>query len=181
MTNGDKYIKHKKFADLVEQTTSLITIFNKKYDNAAEMFAVTLVECLVDRIDYDQVRQIIDCAAARLEIVKKLKNIPVYQNKAIILLPVHELVSVVAHAEKLHLYTIENELFTVNMRLKELELRLQSFKFIRLSRGSLVNLDFVSSFKPMSGGTYQVTLANQQQLTVSRIQSQILRKQLLRL
>lgn len=51
----------------------------------------------------------------------------------------------------------------------------------RLSRGTLVNVDQITKVTPMPGGTSLVTLANGQDLQVSRIQSRLLRETLLKL
>jgi DNA-binding LytR/AlgR family response regulator len=52
---------------------------------------------------------------------------------------------------------------------------------VRLGRGSLANVAFIERLTPMPGGTYVVTLTTGQELTVSRIQSRILRDRLLKL
>lgn len=110
-----------------------------------------------------------------------LKRIPVRSQDKIILLSVDELVSVVAHKNLLSLTTANNECLTIDFRLNDLELRLDGAKFIRLSRSTLVNLDFVAYFTPLAGGRLQVTLENGQQFVVSRGQSHILRETLFRL
>lgn len=170
-----------KDEDLIEQTNSLIASLCYNYNNIGESFTIKIIECLFEKLEPEKVYQIVNCAAEHLKSVEPLENIPVFQNDEIVLLPVNELISVVAEGRNLHLTTIKNEHFTINFRLKDLQLRLNFSKFISLTRGSLVNLDFVSSIKPISGGTYLITMANGQQLPVSRIQSRILRERLLRL
>lgn len=54
-------------------------------------------------------------------------------------------------------------------------------KFVRLSRGALANINEITRVSPLPGGIYIVTLRNNQQLNVSRIQSCPLRDQLLKL
>jgi len=53
-------------------------------------------------------------------------------------------------------------------------------QFVRLSRGALANIDMVQRVSPMPGGTYVVTLTNQQ-LNVSRLRGGIVRDLLLRI
>jgi two-component system, LytTR family, response regulator len=77
--------------------------------------------------------------------------------------------------------TIKNERHTFSYRLKDLELRLDPAKFVRLGRGALANIEMIRRISPLPGGTYVVTLTNDQQLSVSRLQGRILREQLLRL
>jgi DNA-binding LytR/AlgR family response regulator len=110
-----------------------------------------------------------------------LTRIPVRVREEIFLVPVDEVASVVADGELLHLTTGDNRRYAVNYRLKDLELRLEEGKFVRLSRGALVNLAFVKSISPMPGGTYSVALTNGQQIPSSRLQSKVLRSRLLRL
>jgi DNA-binding LytR/AlgR family response regulator len=62
-----------------------------------------------------------------------------------------------------------------------LESRIDSGRFIRLGRGTIVNLDMIKRIVPLPGGTYTVMLNNAQEFKVSRIQSRIIRDQLLRL
>jgi DNA-binding LytR/AlgR family response regulator len=52
---------------------------------------------------------------------------------------------------------------------------------VRLGRGALANIEMIRRISPLPGGTYVVTLTNDQQLNVSRLQGRILREQLLRL
>ena len=88
-------------------------------------------------------------------------------------------VEIVADGELLHITTVNNQRFIINFRLKDLEARLEPAKFVRLSRGALANLEMLLRVSPMPGGTYLVTLKNNQQIPVSRLQSKILREKLL--
>lgn len=110
-----------------------------------------------------------------------LERIPVRQNDDVILLPVSQIASIVAGGELLHLTTTRKERYVINYRLKALEGQLDPHRFIRLDRGTLVNVESISRVTHMPGGAFLVTLANTQQLKVSRAQSRVLRKQLLRL
>jgi two-component system LytT family response regulator len=69
----------------------------------------------------------------------------------------------------------------LNYRLKELEARLDPALFVRLARGTLANIEMIARVSPMPGGTFVVTLKNNQQLQASRLQSRILREGLLRI
>jgi len=126
----------------------------------------------------------LQAAAATIEETGKrefLERIPIRLRDEIILLPVAEVASIVAEGELLHITTARSERYTINFRLKDLEARLAPDKFVRLSRGTLCNLEMIRKISPLPGGTYLVTLKNNQQLAASRLQSRILREQLLRL
>ncbi len=110
-----------------------------------------------------------------------LERIPVRRRDETVILPVRQIVSVVAEGELLHLTTATNERFTISHRLHALESRLDPRRFVRLSRGTLAAVDQIQKVSPMPGGTYQVQMANGQTLAVSRIQARILRDTLLRI
>ncbi len=110
-----------------------------------------------------------------------LERIPVKKNEEILLIPVREIVSIVADGELLHITNLQNKRFVVNHRLKDLETRLASDKFVRLSRGALVNLEMIAKISQMPGGTFSVLLKNGQEISASRLQSRILRERLLKL
>jgi two-component system, LytTR family, response regulator len=110
-----------------------------------------------------------------------LERIPVRRRSDIIILPVRQISSVVAEAELLHITTTRGDQYTITYRLHLLERRLDPARFVRLSRGALVNIDQITKVTPLPGGTSIVTLANGQELQVSRIQSRLLRETLLKL
>ncbi len=110
-----------------------------------------------------------------------LVRIPVRRREDIILLPVAQVASIIADGELLHLTTIRGEKHTISYRLKDLEARLDAARFIRLERGALVNVDAIAKVSPLPGGTYLVALTTGQEIRASRLQSRILRDQLLRL
>jgi two-component system LytT family response regulator len=110
-----------------------------------------------------------------------LERIPVKIRDEILLLPVSEVASIVADGELLHITNLDNQKFTINFRLKDIEARIDQNKFIRLSRGAVVNTDAIARIAPMPGGTYLVGLKNGQEISTSRLQSRILREKLLKL
>jgi two-component system LytT family response regulator len=94
---------------------------------------------------------------------------------------VRQIASVVADGELLEITTAESDRYSINYRLKELEARLDPNLFVRLARGTLVNIEMITRVSPMPGGTFVVSLKNNQQLQASRLQSRILRDSLLRI
>lgn len=120
-------------------------------------------------------------AYAEHQPVTPLLRIPVRRRDDIILLPVAQVASAVADGELLHLTTTRGERHTITFRLKDLEARLDASRFVRVERGALVNVDAIARVSPLPGGTYLIVLTNGQELRASRIQSRILREQLLKL
>jgi two-component system LytT family response regulator len=110
-----------------------------------------------------------------------LERLPVRRREEVVLLPVRQIAFVTAEAELLHITTVANEKYTVTHRLHLLEARLDPKRFVRLSRGTLANLDFIARMSPIPGGTYMAIMANGHELPVSRIQSRVLRETLLKL
>lgn len=110
-----------------------------------------------------------------------LERIPVRKRDETLILPVRQLTSIVADGELLVLTTTSGERYTITHRLHALEAKLDPRRFVRFGRGTLAAVDQIQRVSPMPGGTYQVTMANGQQLPVSRLQAKVLRETLLKL
>lgn len=141
----------------------------------------------IDRLDRDDARvasaKNVRSAAIALEASSAgpLRRIPVRRKNEIVLVNVSEVASVIADGELLHLTTIRGVKHTISYRLKDLEARLDREEFIRLSRGTLANINAITSATPMPGGTFVLALSNGQELQTSRFHSRLLRERLLRL
>jgi len=182
-----------------------VVAFITAFDNyAVQAFELNAVDYLLKPVEKQRLGEMLRRAAERLEQAdwretetEKIRNaastyeesngseylerIPVRQRDTIVLVPVDEVASIVADGELLHITTVDNKKHTINYRLKDMELRLDERKFVRLSRGAIANLDMISRIAPMPGGTYQIFLKNGQEITSSRLQSKILRTKLLKL
>lgn len=182
-----------------------LVAFVTAYDEfAVQAFELNAVDYLLKPIEKTRLRETLNRAHQRLEqtdfrtneaanlkaavaayeeTVEKtiLERIPVRLRDEILLVPVAEIVSIIADGELLHIITRQNKKYTINHRLKDLEIRLDAKRFVRLSRGAIVNLEMIERIAPMPGGTYTVSLKNGQEIQSSRLQSRILRDQLLRL
>jgi len=110
-----------------------------------------------------------------------LKRIPVRKQDDVHILPVDRIASIEADGETLHITTHQLEKHTVHLPLRDLEAQLDPQRFLRLSRSTLVRTDAITKVSPGSGGTFVVTLANGQQLGVSRLRARALRESLLKL
>jgi two-component system, LytTR family, response regulator len=110
-----------------------------------------------------------------------LERIPVKKRDEIFLIPVNEVVSIIADGELLHITTDKSQKYVINFRLKDLEARLDEKLFVRLSRGALANLEMIERVSPMPGGTYLISMKDGQEIASSRLQSKILRMKLLKL
>lgn len=180
---------------------AFVTAFD---EYAVQAFELNAVDYLLKPVERQRLGETLNRAAERLEQsdwredesekikaaarsydqsskTEPLERIPVRKRDEIYLVPVNEIASILADGELLHITTVDNKKHTINFRLKDLEVRLDDKKFVRLSRGALANLDLISRVSPMPGGTYLIALANGQEITSSRLQSKVLRSRLLKL
>lgn len=97
------------------------------------------------------------------------------------LIPIGELVSAVAHDEAVYLTTSGGERLTVAYPLTELEAKLDPAIFIRLSRSTLVNVNFVRKVIPLRSGLLTIELTTGDELAASRLRGRVLRRSLLNL
>ena len=193
---------------LIRKDRLPLIAFVTAYDEyAIQAFELNAVDYLLKPVDRARLRQTLERAHDRLEHraaasptntdadrlraaaeqyeqaqpLPPLLRIPVRRREDIILLSVSQVASIVADGDLLHLTTLRGEKHTISYRLKDLEARLDAARFLRLERGALVNIDAITKVSPLPGGTYLVALANGQEIRASRLQSRILRDQLLRL
>lgn len=180
---------------------AFVTAFDR---HAVQAFELNAIDYLLKPVETERLRLTIERASERLEqadwrgvererLTRAVKTyddfersglidrIPVRKRDAIYLIPVGEIASIVADGELLRITSLDNQRYDINFRLKDLEPRLDERKFVRLSRGALVNLDAVERVSPLPGGTYEVFLKNGQEIASSRLQSKILRTKLFKL
>jgi two-component system LytT family response regulator len=179
--------------------------FVTAYDEyAVRAFEINAVDYLLKPVEKGRLREAINRAQERIEhaeIVAEqssrvteaiadyesstrapyLERIPVRRRDEIVILPVATIASIIAEGELLYLSTVKKERFSINYRLRDLEMRLDPARFIRLGRGTLANIDLITKVNVMPGGTHVAMLSNGEKLQVSRLQSKIIRERFLRL
>jgi len=190
---------------LLKKSQMPLVAFVTAYDEfAVQAFEVNAVDYLLKPVEKARLRETLNRVRGRLEQTdfrekesanlkaavasfeenlhtNFLERIPVRRRDEILLIPVSDIASIVADGELLHLTNLQNKKYTINFRLRDLEARLEPNKFVRLSRGALVNLEMIARINSMPGGTYDVLLKNGQKLSSSRSQSRILRERLLKI
>ncbi|MGH7619412.1 MAG: LytR/AlgR family response regulator transcription factor [Gemmatimonadaceae bacterium] len=190
---------------LIRRDRLPLVAFVTAYDEyAVRAFEMNAVDYLLKPVDPSRLRNTVNRALERLERAdlrpgdadrlraaaseyaatqpqSLLRRIPVRKREDIYLVPVDHVVSVVADGELLHLTTRTGDRHTITYRLKDLEARLDPAQFVRISRGTLLNIAMIQKVTPLSGGTYVAVLQNGTQHQVSRIRGRVLREQLLRL
>lgn len=182
-----------------------LIVFVTAYDEyAVKAFEVNAVDYLLKPVEKVRLREAINRAQDRIEhaeIVDEqasrvgaaidayeaasqppyLERIPVRRRDEVIIVPVQQIASIVANGELLNITTVRNERHTITYRLKDLEQRLNPAQFMRLGRGTLANVEMVSRVSMMPGGTHVAVMTNGQKLSVSRLQSRMLRQRFLKL
>ena len=189
---------------LKKDATPLIAFVTAYDEYAVRAFEVNAVDYLLKPVEKARLRETLNRAQERTEhaeIVAEqashvgaaietyetlakppyLERIPVRHREEVVIVPVHQIASIVAEGELLHITTIQKERHTITYRLKDLERRLDPSRFIRLGRGTLANVELITKVSTMPGGTHLAVLGNGQKLQVSRLQSRILRERFLKL
>lgn len=190
---------------MLKKTELPLIAFVTAFDEyAVRAFEVNAVDYLLKPVERSRLRDALNRAQERVEHAElaadqqvrmtqaiatyessvkppSLERIPVRRRDEIILVPVSAIASIVAEGELLYLTTNKGEKHTITYRLKDLETRLDPNAFVRLGRGTLVSVDHIVKVHVMPGGMHEAQLSNGQRLTVSRLQSRVLRERLLRL
>ena len=182
----------------------LIAFVTAHDEYAVKAFEVNAVDYLLKPVDKARLRETLNRAQERIEhdeIVAEqatcvtaaidsyeaatrlpyLERIPIRQREEVVLVGVSQIASIVAEGELLNITTVRNERYTINYRLKDLEQRLDPARFIRFGRGILANVDLIAKVNVMPGGTHVAVLSTGQELTISRLQSRLIRERLLKL
>ena len=189
---------------LLSKSQLPLVAFVTAYDEyAVRAFEVNAVDYLLKPVEKSRMRETLDRARERLEQTDfraressnlkaaamnyeenagaLLERIPVRQRGEILLIPVSEVASITADGELLHITNLQNKKYTINFRLKDIEAKLDAKKFVRLSRGAIVNTETIARIAPLPGGTYLISLKNGQEISSSRFQSRLLRDKLLKI
>ncbi len=170
---------------------------------AIQAFDVEAIDYLLKPVDSARIRKTIKRATERLEqeegftgeLEARLENhtekasltqsfierVPIKKKDDVIFLSVNQIASFVSDGELMHITTLKKERYTISHRLKTLEAKLDPRRFVRLGRGTIVNVDTISRVTSMPGGSYLVILTNAQQFRASRNQSRFLRHHVLKL
>lgn len=108
--------------------------------------------------------------------IEKIKNkvlgfsndlISVFKDDEVFLLDIKEIVRIYAEDKKVYVETSKDK-FQTKLKIYELEDRLSSQKFIRISRSEIINLSFVDMLDLSFVGTIAVKLKNGKVSYVSR-------------
>jgi two-component system LytT family response regulator len=178
---------------------AFVTAFD---EYAVDAFGMNAIDYLLKPVERPRLQETLERARERLEAradpthsvrlraaaaqyqaatTTPLARIPIRSHGDTLLVPVGQIASIVADGELLHITTRAGERHIINHRLKDLESRLDSTRFLRIERGALVNVEAIVRVSALPGGMFLIVLANGQELRASRLQSRVLREGLLRI
>lgn len=162
-----------------------LVIFATAYDEfALKAFEANAVDYILKPLDPQRVKQSVERLRIALgrepgnqtEMLRRLlrelkpsgpQKIAGRRGKRIVLLSPKEIVRAAIEDKLVFLYT-GAERYLTDRTVGELEEELNACGFFRISRGELVNLDYVREFIPWFSGTAHIKLTNGEELEVSR-------------
>lgn len=175
--NGFEVLDNLKAAPLV--------VFVTAYDeHAVRAFEAAAVDYLLKPIQPARVHQAVERVRAAIEkgagskdealraLLAKLRpsaprRIAARKGRRIVLLSLKEVIRAAIEDKLVFLHTATDR-FLTDKTIAELEEALESSGFFRISRGELVNLEYVREILPWFSGTYKIRLASGAELDVSR-------------
>ncbi len=171
-------------------------IFSTAYEQyAVQAFEHNAVDYLLKPYSFDRfsraVKKLLQTVATRtsedtvqtvtqeVRLHHPLTRIPARVGERIYILPVEEIVYFSSENKVVMAHRVDKA-FIINYTLEELEHRLDSDRFFRIHRSTIVNLDYVHSIEPYFGGTYVMTVNDKKhtQLPISRNAARRLRERL---
>jgi DNA-binding LytR/AlgR family response regulator len=175
--NGFEMLDNLKAAPLI--------VFVTAYDEyAVRAFEANAIDYLLKPLQPQRVRQAVERVRVALakgaesnsEALRKLiaelrpgapRKIAARKGKRIVLLSLKEVIRAAIEDKLVFLHTATDR-FLTDKSIGELETLLDAGGFFRISRGELVNLEYVREIVPWFSGTYKIRLSTGEELDVSR-------------
>jgi two-component system, LytTR family, response regulator len=98
---------------------------------------------------------------------KRPDRIVIKTGRRILLLETSRIEWVEAYGDYVKVH-VGKQTYLTRDRMQRIEAKLNASKFVRVHRSAIVNLDFVSEFRPAQGGDYRLVLRDGTQLRLSR-------------
>jgi len=102
-----------------------------------------------------------------INLLKSPQQLTVYLDNKAFSLPISDIFYVESVDLKTFVYA-EHTVYQAKLKLYEVEDFLSNSEFIRINRQTIVNVKRIKSFAPAGNGRFQATLANGENLIVSR-------------
>jgi two-component system response regulator LytT len=138
---------------------------------AAKAFDVNAIDYLVKPVQTERLQKALQKAKKHLSANSKglqTERIPVEKGPKKLLVSTDKIRYIMAKDDYSYLHT-SNDRYLSTVSLAQLESKLEPYNFFRVHRRYLVNLDCVEEVTPVSGGTLQLTLIDEEEkVPVSR-------------
>ncbi|TGM46111.1 LytR/AlgR family response regulator transcription factor [Leptospira vanthielii] len=157
-----------------EHNKSTFFIITTAYsEHAVEAFDLDATDYLLKPFSFERFRKSVDKALRFLQESKQIKNsskekvtnLKIQSDSAVFLLPFQDIQFISANNKSCVIHTSQKDYETAKL-LKEIEEKLPSTQFIRIHKGFLVNLDYVTSLRYDKGGSYTIQLKNEDETTL---------------
>jgi two-component system response regulator LytT len=96
-----------------------------------------------------------------------LNKLPVVKDERIILVDIHNIMYIGTENRQVFVKTL-NDTYVIDSLLYELEKKLENFSFLRVHRGYIINLEYVSEIEYWFNGTYNLIFCDGSKAPVSR-------------
>jgi DNA-binding LytR/AlgR family response regulator len=160
-------------------------VFVTAYDtHAVQAFEAQAIDYILKPLRRERVARAVERLLSRGQSPDSLKSVmrqvPAIakivgkRGRRFVLLPLPDVVRIAVEDRLVFAHTVSDR-FLVNRTLADLEPALTPHGFFRVSRTDIVNLQYAREFIPRSSGTWQLTLSNGEEVTVSRERGRELR------
>ncbi len=97
----------------------------------------------------------------------KMESLAVFSNRGVVIVSCKEIIRIFTEKQKVYVQTLDN-VYTVRMRLYELEEKLDNTWFVRISHSEIVNIRMITNMDISISGTIAVSLKGDIQTYASR-------------
>ena len=143
-------------------------IFTTSHENyALEAFKVDAVDYLIKPIDEEELVKAIGKARKNIRLrVKPLTRIALPMTQGLRFTAIDEILYCKGNSNYSNIHLFNGKTILVTLTLREVENMLDMYRFFRIHKSSLINLDYIEEYSRSNGGT--VTMTDRKKLRVAR-------------
>ncbi len=142
-------------------------IFTTAFDQyAIRAFKVNAIDYLLKPIKPKELEAAVKKVKQQLQTLGQIKRISVPISNGFQFIPIDDIIYCLAYDNYTKIYRANDKMLIVTKALKYISQKLPSDSFLRISRSSIINLDYVDTFQRSSGG--MVTMNNGDELSISK-------------
>jgi two-component system, LytTR family, response regulator LytT len=158
---------------------------------ALKAFELDAVDYLLKPFDENRIEQAIEKIVKWYQLKKEdnrhqvnagirnlnINKLAVVKDDRIILVDIHNIFYIGTENRQVFVKTV-NDRYMIDTNLYEIEKKLENYSFLRVHRGFIINLQYVSEIEQWFNGTYNVIFADGSKVPVSRSYAKIVRQYL---